>query len=59
VHAPYYPAGLSTASFRPALFDTFAIVSRTGALLSPSVRELLAALEAHMRPVADELDRSR
>jgi DNA-binding transcriptional LysR family regulator len=59
VHAPYYPAGLSTASFRPALFDTFAIVSRTGALLSPSVRELLAAREAHMRAVADELDRSR
>ena len=23
-HAPYYPAGLTTASFRPALYDTFA-----------------------------------
>ena len=27
-HAPYYPAGLSTAPFSPALYDTFAIVTR-------------------------------
>jgi DNA-binding transcriptional LysR family regulator len=53
--APYYPAGLHTASFTPALYDTFAIVTRTGARLSPGVRELLTALEAHMRAVADEL----
>jgi DNA-binding transcriptional LysR family regulator len=57
--APYYPAGLSTASFSPALHDTFAIVTRPGARLSPGVRELLAQLEAHMRAVAAELDRSR
>jgi DNA-binding transcriptional LysR family regulator len=53
--APYYPAGLHTASLKPALYDTFAIVTRAGARLSPGVRELLAALEAHMRAVADEL----
>jgi DNA-binding transcriptional LysR family regulator len=58
-HAPYYPDGLSTASFAPALHDTFAIITRPGARLSPGVRELLADLEAHMRAVADELDRSR
>ena len=39
--------------------DTFAIVTRPGARPSPGVRELLADLEAHMRAIADELDRSR
>ncbi|MDA0169722.1 LysR family transcriptional regulator [Solirubrobacter taibaiensis] len=59
LHAPYFPEGLHTASFRPALYDTFAIVTRTGARLSPGVRELLAAVETHMRAVADEFDRVR
>jgi DNA-binding transcriptional LysR family regulator len=58
-HAPYYPTGLSTASFAPALYDTFAIITRPGARLSPGVRELLADVEAHMRAVADRFDRSR
>jgi DNA-binding transcriptional LysR family regulator len=53
--APYYPAGLSTAPFSPALYDTFAIVTRLGTRLSAGVRELLGELEAHMRRVADEL----
>ena len=57
--APYYPPGLRTASFSPALYDTFAIVTRPGARLSPGVRELLTELEAHLREVAEELDRSR
>jgi DNA-binding transcriptional LysR family regulator len=57
--APYYPAGLRTASFSPALYDTFAVVTRAGARLSGGVRELLGELEAHMRAVAHELDRSR
>jgi DNA-binding transcriptional LysR family regulator len=57
--APYYPQGLNTASFSPALYDTFAIISRPGARLSPGVRELLTELEAHMRAIADEFDRSR
>jgi DNA-binding transcriptional LysR family regulator len=57
--APYYPEGLSTASFSPALYDTFAIVTRPGTRLSPGVRELLSKLEAHMRAVAEELDRAR
>jgi DNA-binding transcriptional LysR family regulator len=58
-HAPYYPKGLSTTSFSPALYDTFAIITRPGARLSPGVRELLADLEGHMRAVAAEFDRSR
>lgn len=57
--APYYPAGLTTASFRPALYDTFAIVTRPGARLSAGVRELLGDVEAHMRAVAEQFDRSR
>jgi hypothetical protein len=56
---PYYPQGLHTTSFSPALYDTFAIITRPGARTSPGVRQLLADLEAHMRTVADELDRSR
>jgi DNA-binding transcriptional LysR family regulator len=57
--APYYPEGLHTVPFRPALYDTFALVSRTGARLSPGVRELLASVEAHLRAVAVEFDRAR
>jgi DNA-binding transcriptional LysR family regulator len=58
-HAPYYPDGLSTTSFSPALYDTFAIITRVGARLSAGARELLTDLEAHMRAVADAFDRSR
>jgi DNA-binding transcriptional LysR family regulator len=58
-HAPFYPAGLSTAPFTPALYDTFAIITRPGSRLSPGVRELLADIETHMRAMADRLDRAR
>jgi DNA-binding transcriptional LysR family regulator len=57
--APYYPAGLSTVSFQPAMYDTFAMVTRAGARLSPGVRELLSGIEAHLRAVAEEFDRAR
>jgi DNA-binding transcriptional LysR family regulator len=57
--APYYPRDLHTAPFSPALYDTFAIISRPGARLSPGVRELLTDIEAHMRAVVEALDRSR
>jgi hypothetical protein len=53
--APYYPQGLTTVPFSPALYDTFAVITRPGARLTPGVRELLADLEAHLRTVADEL----
>ncbi len=58
-HAPYYPAGLSTAPFTPALYNTFAIVTRPAARLAPGTRELLAELETHMHALAEEFDRSR
>jgi DNA-binding transcriptional LysR family regulator len=58
-NSPYYPEGLSTAPFSPALYDTFAIITRRGARLSTGVRELLTDLEAHMRAVAEAFDRSR
>jgi DNA-binding transcriptional LysR family regulator len=58
-HAPYYPEGLSTAPFSPALYDTFAIISRPGTRLSSGVRELLTDLEAHLRAVAEAFDRLR
>jgi hypothetical protein len=57
--APYYPDGLHTASFTPALHDTFAIITRPGARLSTGVRELLGDVESHMRAIAERLDRSR
>jgi DNA-binding transcriptional LysR family regulator len=57
--APYYPKGLSTAPFTPALYDTFAIITRPGSRLAPGVRELLTDVDAHMRAVADQFDRSR
>ena len=50
--AAYYPPNLTTAPFTPALYDTFAFITRRGARLSPATRELLADLEAHMRAVA-------
>jgi DNA-binding transcriptional LysR family regulator len=56
---PYYPEGLSTAPFSPPLYDTVAIVTRPASRLSAGVREFLRDLEAHMRAVAEELDRAR
>jgi DNA-binding transcriptional LysR family regulator len=58
-HAPYFPPGLRSVPFEPPLHDTFAIVTRPTARLSPGMRELLADLETHMRSVAAELDRER
>jgi DNA-binding transcriptional LysR family regulator len=59
LHAPYYPEGLTTVPFSPALYDTFAIITRPAARLSHGVRELIAELETHMRAVAVEFDRLR
>jgi DNA-binding transcriptional LysR family regulator len=57
--APYYPEGLTTTSFSPALHDTFAVVTRPGARLSAGVTALLADVEVHLRAVAEELDALR
>ena len=58
-HSPFFPTGLRTVPFSPALYDTFAIITRPAARLSPGVRELIAELETHMRAVAEEFDRMR
>jgi DNA-binding transcriptional LysR family regulator len=58
-HASSFPSGLSTVAFRPALYDTFAVITRRAARLAPATRELLADLEEHMAAVAEELDRLR
>ena len=58
-HTPYFPEELRSVPFSPALYDTFAIVTRPAARLSPGVRELLTDLETHMRTGAAEFDRLR
>lgn len=58
-HAPYYPKGLSTASFNPALYDTFALITRSGRRLSSGVREFLTNLEGHLHAVAEGFQRRR
>jgi hypothetical protein len=58
-HAASFPDGLTTVSFTPALYDTFAVITRRAAHLSPGVRELIIDLEAHMQAVASDFDRSR
>jgi DNA-binding transcriptional LysR family regulator len=56
---PTFPDGLATTSFAPAIHDTFAIVTRRAARLSPGVRELVDDLAAHVQAVAAELDGAR
>jgi DNA-binding transcriptional LysR family regulator len=58
-YKPYFPDTLNVAPFSPALYDTFAIITRQGTRISAGMRELLAALEAHMREAADALDQRR
>ena len=55
VQSELFPAGLTAVPFSPPLLDTFAIVTRRAARLSPATRRLLAGLEAHMASVAGEL----
>lgn len=45
---PYFPAGLYTASFEPAVYDTFAIVTRRGSRISPAMRVLLDMVREHL-----------
>jgi DNA-binding transcriptional LysR family regulator len=57
--AAYYPQGLHSTEFRPALHDTLAVITRRAARLAPATRELISDLEAHLRTVAGDLDRDR
>ena len=57
--APYFPKTLFTAPFSPALYDTYAIIVRSGTRISAGVRELLSDIEKHMRSVAEAFDQAR
>jgi DNA-binding transcriptional LysR family regulator len=56
---PYYPAGLHAVPFRPAMFDTFALITRRAARLSPAMRELVGEGERHLATVVEDLNRER
>ena len=58
-HIAGYPPRLTATSLEPALYDTFAVITRRAARLSPATRALVADVEAHMAAVAEDLDRSR
>lgn len=47
--ASYFPSRLGSVSFRPALHETFAIVTRRGGRASPATKLLVEGIEAHMR----------
>jgi DNA-binding transcriptional LysR family regulator len=53
-----YPEGLTSTAFSPAIYDTFAVITRRATRPSAGVRELLDDLEKHMQAVALEFDRS-
>ena len=46
--APDFPRRLTTTTFSPPLYDTFAVITRQAARLSPATRELISgARSAH------------
>ncbi|MEV6986009.1 LysR family transcriptional regulator [Sphaerisporangium sp. NPDC051017] len=50
-----FPSNLSTCSFNPRMYDTFALITRRGSRVSPAMRELMRLVERHMRFVASGL----
>jgi len=54
--ASYFPVGLSTVSFRPAFHDTFAIVTRRGALLSPAMATFVEGLRSHVLALGGSIE---
>ncbi|SEB66108.1 LysR family transcriptional regulator [Microbacterium hydrocarbonoxydans] len=55
--SPGFPEGLSSCSFDPPMYDTFAIITRRGVRLSPATRELVRLVVRHMRAVATPIRR--
>jgi DNA-binding transcriptional LysR family regulator len=51
--SPGFPGNLSTCSFEPPMYDTFAIITRRGSRISPATRELVRLVVRHMRSVAN------
>ena len=54
--ASSFPPGLRSIGFRPALYETFAIVNRRGGRVSPATKLFVAGIEAHMRSLAIGLE---
>lgn len=50
--SPGFPDNLLTSSFSPPIYDTFAIITRRGARITPATQELLRLVVRHMRVVA-------
>lgn len=54
--AAYFPSGLGTTPFRPAVHETFAIVSRRGTRLSPAAEAFASGVERHMAGIDPALE---
>lgn len=54
-----FPGNLSTCSFTPRMYDTFALITKRGARVSPAMSELILLVERHMRAVASGLRQKR
>ena len=53
--AGYFPPGLSTTPFVPMVYETFALIARRSARLSPAAEEFAAGIREHMLAPAANL----
>jgi DNA-binding transcriptional LysR family regulator len=56
VHSRRFPAALRGVEFKPPLFDTFALITRRGAHVSPAARMVLGAAEDHLEALRRRMD---
>jgi DNA-binding transcriptional LysR family regulator len=54
-----FPGNVTTCSFTPRMYDTFALITRRGARVSPPMNEFMQLVERHMRFVASGLPRGK
>jgi DNA-binding transcriptional LysR family regulator len=52
-----FPSNLSTCSFEPPMYDTFALITRRGTRLSPAMAEFVRMVIRHMHTVASPLSK--
>jgi hypothetical protein len=52
-----FPAALRGVEFRPRMFDTFALITRRGAHVSPATRMILRAAEDHLDALRRRMER--
>ena len=53
----HFPSQLAVCSFDPPMWDTFALLTRRGARLSPATAEFVMLVQRHMTSVAERLPR--